>query len=285
MRYIHFLIIPLIVIFICIFAKKKHNNNDDIPFHCATTKPIIIFDLFNVVFKENQSEFTKRIGYGKLASYMFSHWKNPGYRCLDMLEEMSKQNNQKPHCHITLQNRIMPRCLVELQEGKKRCEEVKREILHNIEMLDIQKYFSSAKEKNLMIHIMELVLNPDIAHNVIEPIKPTLQLIQQLKGKGHSVYLFANAPHELHEAMQKKYAHVLQLFDGILLSCYVQTVKPNSAIFDHLIQKHNLDPRNCILIDDLHETAVVAKELGMHAIVFQKVSQVKKELNKCGIRI
>jgi len=96
-------------------------------------KPIIIFDLINVVIKENQSEFTKHIGYGTLASYTLTHWRNPGHRCLDMLETMSKQEKQKPHCRVTLHDRVMPRCLVELQEGKQNCKQVKKEILHSIE--------------------------------------------------------------------------------------------------------------------------------------------------------
>ena len=67
-----------------------------------------------------------------------------------MLAEMSKHELQKPHITITLQSRTIPRCLVELQEGKKNCEETKVEIAQAIELLDTHKFFSSTKEKKLM---------------------------------------------------------------------------------------------------------------------------------------
>lgn len=283
MRYTYSILI--FYVFIVMYTIPKDKNNCDLLFNFSTTKPVIIFDLINVVIQENQSEFTKKIGYGKLASYTLTHWKNPGYRCLDMLQKISSQENQKPHCTVKLQERIIPRCLVELQEGKKSCEEVKTEIMQSIEELDKQKYFSGIKEKNLMIHIMELVLDPAVAENMIEPIKPTLQLIEQLKSKGYTVYLFANAPKELYSAMQRKHRKILNLFDGIILSCEVQTLKPNLEIFNHLIEKHNLNPQQCILIDDLPETATTAKQLGMHPIVFNKINQVKKELKKLGVKI
>ena len=283
MRYSSLIILFSLFIVISIEIVTKHNCN--VSFAFSTTKPVIIFDLVNVVIQENQSEITKKIGYGTLASYTLTHWKNPGYRCLDMLQKISTQENQKPHCKITLQNRTMPRCLVELQEGNKNCEQVKGEILNAIEELDKQKYFSSTKEKKLMADIIELVFNPSVSENMIEPIKPTIQLIEQLKNKGYSVYLFANAPKELYNAMQKKHTKILNLFDGIILSCDIKTVKPNLEIFNHLITQHNLHPKDCILIDDLEETAIIAKKLGMHPIVFNKISQVKKELKKLGVQI
>jgi len=151
--------------------------------------------------------------------------------------------------------------------------------------LSMQKFFSSAKEKNLMTSIMELVLNPTVAENVIEPIKPTIQLIKQLKSNGYSVYLFANAPHELYTALQKKHASIIQLFDGTLFSCHTHMVKPNRSMFEHLIAHHNLNPKQCILIDDLPETAIVAKEFGMMPIIYRKHHQMKKELKKLGVRL
>src|SRR5438309_7216320 len=195
MKAYHSISVSFFLIVACAIARapraKKTITEDKQPKHT------IIFDLTNVVIKENQVGFAKKIGYGILASYAITHWKSPGYRCLDMLHAMSNHESQKPHITITLKTRVMPRCLVELQEGKKTCAQAKDEIAQGIEHLDAQKFFGSCKEKSLMANIMILILDPDAVASVIEPIKPTIQLIDKLKAAGHRVGLVANVPDEL----------------------------------------------------------------------------------------
>ncbi len=249
----------------------------------APQKQIIIFDLTNVVIKENQIGFAKKIGYGNLASYAITHWKNPGHRCLDMLEEISKLESQKPHIILPLEKRTMPRCLVELQEGKKTCAQARDEIAQGMHILDEQKFFSSVKEKELMKDIMDLVLDPQTVTTMIEPVKSTVQLIHRLKAAGHEVGCCANVPAELYAASQQKFDHVLQHFDWIVISSHENIVKP--ALLNHAVNKHNLNPNNCILIDDLEISADAARKLGMQAIVCDKPSHLASKLKKCGIKI
>jgi HAD superfamily hydrolase (TIGR01509 family) len=287
MRLHYFLNISLLLIIVCTspyfapsFAKSSGGHGEatkDRP------KKVIIFDLMNVIIKENQAGFTKKIGYGNIASYMITHFKHPGYRCLDMLDAMSKHETQKPHIQLTLRKRTMPRCLVELQEGKKTALQIKDEILKTIELLDQEKHFNSAKEKALMIKIINTILDPEVTASMIEPIKSTIQLIQKLKSAGHNIYIFANAPSELYTAFKKKYPDIINLFDGIIISSEIKTVKPSLVIFNHLLTAHNLIPENCILIDDLQETVVAAQKLGLQAFVYDK--NIANKIKRCGIKI
>src|SRR5438477_12401769 len=100
--------------------KKKSYVKDQL-FVQNNQKPIIIFDLINVLFKESYTGFAQKIGYAKLANYAITHWKNPGHRCLDMLNAISNQETQKPSVTIQLSGRTMPHCIVELHAGKKTC--------------------------------------------------------------------------------------------------------------------------------------------------------------------
>jgi len=274
-----------IMLLLSIFSCTSMPRQKNIPTATPQNKQVIIFDLTNVLIKENQIGFAKKIGYGRLANYAITHWKSPGYRCLDMLAEMSKHEIQKPHITITLQSRVMPRCLVELQEGKKNCEETKKEIAQAVELLDSHRFFGSTKEKKLMIDIMDLVLDPQTIASIIEPNKATVQLAQKLKKAGHPLYLCANAPEELYATAHGKFPDILQLFDGVVISSHVKIVKPDEAIFHHLLDTHNLDPAECILIDDLQASAKTAENLGIQAIVFDKTSRVTKKLKKWGIKI
>ena len=254
-----------IMLLLSIFSCTSMPRQKNIPTATPQNKQVIIFDLTNVLIKENQIGFAKKIGYGRLANYAITHWKSPGYRCLDMLAEMSKHEIQKPHITITLQSRVMPRCLVEL--------------------LDSHRFFGSTKEKKLMIDIMDLVLDPQTIASIIEPNKATVQLAQKLKKAGHPLYLCANAPEELYATAHGKFPDILQLFDGVVISSHVKIVKPDEAIFHHLLDTHNLDPAECILIDDLQASAKTAENLGIQAIVFDKTSRVTKKLKKWGIKI
>lgn len=247
------------------------------------TKYTILFDLANVLIKENQLGFSKEVGYGKLASYTLTHWKNPGHRCLDMLAAISTHDNQKPHITITLNKRQLPLCLVELQEGKTTCCQAKTEIMKSIEVLDTQKYFTSHKEKKIMRAIMNAALDPAITATIIEPVKPMLQFAQKLKAAGHSIYIFANAPHELHTALKEKHSEILNIFDEIVLSSHVKSAKPDPAIFNYLLSTHNLNPQHCILIDSLEESIVTGQKLGIKGIVYDKISNVTSKLKKYGV--
>lgn len=276
---------PFLLIFICnstITSRKSSEQNNSIP---SQKKHTIIIDLTNVLFKENHNEFAKKIGYGTLASYAFTHWKSPGYRCLDMLAAISNEQSQKPHVTLTLKGRIMPKCIVELQEGTKNCSCVKAEVAQCIETLNKAKFFSSNKEKNLMLAIMNLILDPQFIASMMEPIKQTVQLTQKLKSAGHTIILFANAPGELFEPLQKKYPDIINLFDATIISSHVKKIKPEQNMFDHLFITHNLNPVDCIIIDDLEATVKAAEKLGMNGIVYDKISNVTKKLRKLGIEI
>ncbi|HLJ31362.1 MAG TPA: HAD-IA family hydrolase [Candidatus Babeliales bacterium] len=280
MRMVYQTTISLLFILSCTSIPRQKNSSVS----TSDTKQAIIFDL-NLLIKENQMGFAKKIGYGTLANYTLTHWKHPGYRCLDMLAAMSKHESQKPHVTLPLQSRIMPRCIVELQEGKKNCADTKKEVLDCAEILDNQKFFGSAKEKNLMLSIMNVVLDPDAVASIIEPIKQMTQLIQKLKNAGHKVYFSASTPQELYEKSHNKFPDFMQLFDGVSISAQAKAVKTDELFYTHLLNTHNLDPQQCILVDDIEESAAVAKKLGMQTVVCDKACHVTKQLKKYGIRV
>jgi epoxide hydrolase-like predicted phosphatase len=284
MRQYHYLCISFLLICMCTCTKLQHKE-DNTATLINSKKYAIIFGLINVLVEQNQMGFSKKIGYGNLASYTLTHWKNPGHRCLDMLEAISKQKHQRPHLIITINKRILPRCLIEFNEGKKECSEVKKEIAQSIEQLDADKFFTSAKEKTLMMNIMNTALDPTTTATLIEQIKPALQLVHKLKSAGYRVYILANAPHELYVSVQKKYPDMLALFDGIIISSQVKISKPDPTIFNHLLSTYNLTPQECILVDDGEENITTAKKMGMTAILYDKSSNVISNLKKCGVKL
>jgi HAD superfamily hydrolase (TIGR01509 family) len=283
-NHLFIIIFALIITSVAINARRmpKKNNNITTPTN-VVEKPVIVFDLINVLFKESYIGFAQKIGYGTLANYALTHWKNPGHRCLDMLHSISNHETQKPHVCLTINGRTMPRCLVELQTGKQTCAQTKEEIAQAIAHLDTAKFFSSIKEKNLMSSIMNLMLDPAVISHVTEPIKQMVTLAQKLKNNGYDLYLCANVPQEFYTALQKKYPDIIQLFKGVIISSEVKKVKPEKEMFEHLLNTHKLSAQNCIVIDTMPQSIDVAKQLGMRTILYNKASQLTNELKKYGV--
>jgi HAD superfamily hydrolase (TIGR01509 family) len=134
-----------------------------------------------------------------------------------------------------------------------------------------------------MTNIMNLILDPETVAVMIELVKPTVQLIQKLKAAGHQVYLIGNTPEELYATAQNKFPDIIKLFDGIVISSQIKMVKPDTAIYNHAVSTYNLNPANCIVIEDLEASASTARTLGMQAIVFDKISNVTKKLKRYGV--
>jgi HAD superfamily hydrolase (TIGR01509 family) len=45
-------------------------------------------------------------------------------------------------------------------------------------------------------------------------------------------------------------------------------------------EKLNIKPEECVFIDDHEENLVPARQLGMHTILFQSITQMKRDLEK-----
>lgn len=69
-----------------------------------------------------------------------------------------------------------------------------------------------------------------------------------------------------------------KLFDAVVLSGDVGMVKPNPAIFRLMAERLNVEPRECIMIDDIEENCSGADAAGMHAIQYVTNAQIRRDL-------
>ncbi len=254
--------------------------------HSLPKKPTtIIFDISGVLFKENRANFTKKIGIRSLASYAVSHWKNPAIACLGMLETMSKQKAHKPPVTLIFKKKIMPRCIVEWQQGYKTCDQVRSELNNYIEQMARQNLFKSMQEKNLIKHIVNIFFDSQQLTDLTKPIIQIIDLAKQLKKAGYQLLLLANVPIELYNTIEASYPEVIALFDGSIISCQTHILKPDKRMFKELLNTYQLNPNQCILIDEKEENAVAAQELGITSIVYKKTPILIKKLKELGIII
>jgi FMN phosphatase YigB (HAD superfamily) len=117
--------------------------------------------------------------------------------------------------------------------------------------------------------------------DIFRPIEPMIALAQSLKNRIPRLILSnTNAIHMDYVFERFPFIHD---FDGHVLSHEVGLLKPDPAIYKHTLEKHGLAPARTVFFDDLAENVEGARRVGLQAIQFQDVEQVRAVLTKLGL--
>ncbi|MCI9082025.1 MAG: HAD family phosphatase [Lachnospiraceae bacterium] len=106
--------------------------------------------------------------------------------------------------------------------------------------------------------------------------------IHSLQEKGYRVYLLSNYPRRLYSQSIHELAFVEEV-DGAVFSYEVHSVKPEPEIFEALMKKYQLNPTECVFVDDNRGNIIAANKLGMATIHFHTKSQADEELKSLGV--
>jgi len=106
--------------------------------------------------------------------------------------------------------------------------------------------------------------------------------IQRLKGQGYGVYLLSNYSRRMYSQSIEELSFVEEV-DGAIFSYEVQSTKPEPEIYQALFQKYQLDPTECVFLDDNRGNIVAANQLGMATILFHTKKQTDWELRSLGV--
>ena len=83
--------------------------------------------------------------------------------------------------------------------------------------------------------------------------------IQRLKGQGYGVYLLSNYSRRMYSQSIEELSFVEEV-DGAIFSYEVQSTKPEPEIYQALFQKYQLDPTECVFLDDNRGNIVAANQ-------------------------
>lgn len=112
---------------------------------------------------------------------------------------------------------------------------------------------------------------------MIAEIYPEMvELVTKLKQAGIKTAVLSNsiAPHE--EVLRNKGAY--DIFDVVVLSHLAKMRKPDKEIYEHILQLLQLNAKECVMVDDLEENLVTARNLGMAVVLAQNPNQVINDL-------
>ena len=93
----------------------------------------------------------------------------------------------------------------------------------------------------------------------------------------YRVGLLSNAFDQLRRQIEQAHK-IADAFDESLISAEVGLMKPDAAIYELILQRMRLEPRQVVFIDDFVENVAGAQQVGMQAIHFRSREQAQIEL-------
>ena len=120
---------------------------------------------------------------------------------------------------------------------------------------------------------MEILLDGYSINNEV------LSFIKDLREKGRLTASVTNRYRVNTEYLEKKF-HFKQYFDILVLSHEVGILKPDKEIFQILIDRSGLKPKEIIYSDDDEKKVLGARELGINTYIFKNFNQFKQDIEE-----
>ena len=111
----------------------------------------------------------------------------------------------------------------------------------------------------------------------LRPIEGTIRLLEELDAAGVHLYLLSNMPVSTYEILLPRY-RFFELFRHHVISGALLLLKPEPAIYRHLVEATGIVPAESVFIDDLPRNVTAARESGLHAIQFTSPEACRSEL-------
>lgn len=113
-------------------------------------------------------------------------------------------------------------------------------------------------------------------------IEGTVAILGELRDRRVPVYVLSNWSAETFPVARARYPF-LGWFDGLVISGEECLAKPDPRLFRVLLERHRLDPRCTVYVDDSAPNVTVAAELGMVALQFTGPAALRADLARLGL--
>ena len=108
----------------------------------------------------------------------------------------------------------------------------------------------------------------------IDIYREVFPVLSELKKKGHRIFVLSNTSKVFYDLLEEQLSPLKELLDGFVLSCDIKAIKPDLAMFKEILDKYQLDPANCVFLDDIEDNTSAAEKLGIKAYQVKKRSDV-----------
>lgn len=116
--------------------------------------------------------------------------------------------------------------------------------------------------------------------------KPEVQEFAKKLGERYEIALLSN----FGDAFREEWCKVWKLDEifsneMIFVSFEIGIAKPDEKIYLYVLEKLDVEAGNVVFIDDNLENVESAKKVGINAILFESLEELKKDLGKLGVEI
>jgi putative hydrolase of the HAD superfamily len=112
----------------------------------------------------------------------------------------------------------------------------------------------------------------------------SVDFIKRLKENGYKVYLLSNYGEKNFKYAQEHFKFI-PLADGKVISYEIKHIKPEPEIYQTLIQKYNINPKEAVFLDDSEKNLLGVRPFGFATIQVKEFDQALDDLRKLGVRI
>jgi 2-haloacid dehalogenase len=117
---------------------------------------------------------------------------------------------------------------------------------------------------------------------LVGPIDGSVAILAELKAHGVRLLALTNWSQETFPIARQLYPF-LQWFEGIVVSGEECLVKPDSRIYQRLLERYAVDPTAALYIDDSARNVAAAEALGMHGWWFRDPAGLRERLVELGV--
>jgi HAD superfamily hydrolase (TIGR01509 family) len=113
----------------------------------------------------------------------------------------------------------------------------------------------------------------------LRPIGGTIRLLEDLASMGIRLFLLSNMPEATYDILIRRH-DFFRHFEHLVISGKLLLLKPEPAIYKHLVETTGIVPGESVFIDDLLRNVIAARESGLKAIQFTTPEACRAELRR-----
>jgi len=131
----------------------------------------------------------------------------------------------------------------------------------------------------LLGHRPEMHRFREIYFEALDPNPPMIELMRELQDAGYRMAMLTNNVREW-EPLWRPMLPVDEIFETVVDSAFVGCRKPESEIYEIVLDRIDLPAESCLFVDDVQVNCEGAEKAGMAAVHFQDNDQAIAEIKE-----
>ncbi len=238
----------------------------------ADDEIIVLWDLGGVHMNLSKTWFgfqtAINIGIGSAFSALLSGKVPSGSAFFDAMENFPVVEPAGFKRTCTDSGTRLPYVLCAYQAGLLTSDEVLKMTRETCPALRLQKYFVSQAHQEMVQKGIETIFTPKVHADNTSLLSEGIEIVREinaLKKQGIKIKQVAlsNWDRESFALVKARFPEEFALFDDIMISGDLGTIKPNDAAFEAVVKKHGSDKSKYIFVDDQEENIKAAIAFGI----------------------